>query len=81
MTRCGSCTSSTRSPSPAAPSSRLVEEVEALADRFDQRVVRLYARDELQPRWSGAGIPVVGLGLSGRHAGRTWPWAAVALAP
>jgi glycosyltransferase involved in cell wall biosynthesis len=54
---------------------RLVEEVEAIVDRFDQRVVRLYARDELQPRLERAGIPVVSLGMSGRHAGRTWPLA------
>ena len=58
---------------------RLVEEVEAIADRFDQRVVRLYARDELQPRLERAGIPVVNLGMTGRHAGRTWPWAVLRL--
>jgi glycosyltransferase involved in cell wall biosynthesis len=54
---------------------RLVEEAEAIADRFEQRVVRLYARDELQARLERAGIPVVALGMTGRHAGRTWPLA------
>ncbi len=54
---------------------RLVEEVEAIADRFDQRVVRLFPRNELQPRLERAGISVVALGMSGRHAGRTWPLA------
>jgi glycosyltransferase involved in cell wall biosynthesis len=55
---------------------RLVEEVLALAERFDQRVVRLYERDELQARLEDAGIPVVALGLRARHAGRTWAFAA-----
>jgi glycosyltransferase involved in cell wall biosynthesis len=55
---------------------RLVEEVLALAERFDQRVVRLYERDELQARLEDAGIPVIGLGLRARHAGRTWAFAA-----
>ncbi len=58
---------------------RLVEEVLALAPRFDQRVVRLYERDQLQGRLEKAGIPVVAIGLSGRWAGRTWPWAAARL--
>jgi glycosyltransferase involved in cell wall biosynthesis len=55
---------------------RLVEEVLALADRFDQRVVRLYERDDLQGRLEGAGIPVIALGFRGRRAGRTWALAA-----
>jgi len=58
---------------------RLVEEAEAIADRFDQRVVRLYGRDELQPRLEQAGIPVIALGMTGRHAGRTWPVAVLRL--
>jgi glycosyltransferase involved in cell wall biosynthesis len=58
---------------------RLVEEVEAIADRFEQRVVRLYARDDLQPRLERAGIPVITLGMTGRHAGRTWPVAVLRL--
>ena len=55
---------------------RLVEEVLAMAERFDQRVVRLYERDDLQGRLEEAGIPVIGLGLQARHAGRTWAFAA-----
>ena len=59
---------------------RLVEEVVAMSHRFaDQRVVRLFERDELQDRLERAGIPVTALGLSGRRAGRTWPWAAARL--
>jgi glycosyltransferase involved in cell wall biosynthesis len=59
---------------------RLVEEVVAMGHRFDhQRVVRLFERDELQGRLERAGIPVTALGLSGRRAGRTWPWAAARL--
>ena len=59
---------------------RLVEEVVAMRHRFDdQRVVRLFERDELQGRLERAGIPVSALGLSGRRAGRTWPWAAARL--
>ncbi len=55
---------------------RLVEEVLAMADRFDQRVVRLYERDDLQGRLEDAGIPVIALGFRSRHAGRTWALAA-----
>jgi glycosyltransferase involved in cell wall biosynthesis len=57
---------------------RLVDEIEALADRrgIDQAVVRLYARDALQPRLEAAGVPVLALGFDARHAGRTWPLAA-----
>ena len=57
---------------------RLVDEIEALAARggLDQTVVRLYARDALQPRLAAAGVPVVALGYDARHAGRTWPLAA-----
>ena len=55
---------------------RLVEEIEALADRFDQHVVRLYERDDLQRRLEGSGVPVTALGFSARQAGRTWPVAA-----
>ena len=41
---------------------RLVEEVVAMSDRFaDQRVVRLFERDELQDRLERAGIPVTAL--------------------
>ena len=58
---------------------RLVDEVVALADRHPgtrQAVVRLYARDALQPRLEAAGVPVVALGLDARRAARTWPLAA-----
>ncbi len=55
---------------------RLVEEAIALGSRFDQRVVRLFERDHLQPLLEAAGIPVVELGLQSRHAGRTWLLAA-----
>ena len=41
--------------------------------------MRLFERDELQDRLERAGIPVTALGLSGRRAGRTWPWAAARL--
>jgi glycosyltransferase involved in cell wall biosynthesis len=57
---------------------RLVDEIEALAARggIDQTVVRLYARDALQPRLEAAGVPVVALGFDAARAGRTWPLAA-----
>ena len=55
---------------------RLVEEIEALVDRFDQHVVRLYERDDLQRRVERSGVPVTALGFSARQAGRTWPVAA-----
>ena len=58
---------------------RLVDEVVALADRHPgtrQAVVRLYARDALQPRLEAAGVPVLALGLDARRAARTWPLAA-----
>jgi glycosyltransferase involved in cell wall biosynthesis len=55
---------------------RLVEEIEALADRFDHHVVRLYERDDLQPRLERSGVPVTALGFSAHQAGRTWPLAA-----
>ena len=58
---------------------RLVDEVIALAALgrgIEQRVVRLYERDDLDGRLTAAGIPVVPLGFAARHAGRTWPLAA-----
>jgi glycosyltransferase involved in cell wall biosynthesis len=58
---------------------RLVDEVVALDERFEQVVVRLYERDYLEARLTELGIPVLALGLQGRHAARTWPWAAVQL--
>jgi glycosyltransferase involved in cell wall biosynthesis len=58
---------------------RLVDEVIALDERFEQVVVRLYERDFLDARLTELGIPVLGLGLQGRHAARTWPWAALKL--
>lgn len=59
---------------------RLVDEVIALADRFDQTVVRLFERDFLQARLDDAGIPVVALGFAASGAARTWPLAARRLA-
>ena len=58
---------------------RLVDEVVALDERFEQVVVRLYERDFLDARLTELGIPVLALGLQGRHAARTWPWAALKL--
>jgi glycosyltransferase involved in cell wall biosynthesis len=55
---------------------RLVDEILALTGRFDQRLVRLYERDYLQPRLEAAGVPVVALGFKGSRAGRSWPLAA-----
>jgi glycosyltransferase involved in cell wall biosynthesis len=55
---------------------RLVDEVVAIGDRFDQRVVRLFGRDDLQARVEAAGIPVSGLGFEAARAARTWPLAA-----
>jgi len=52
---------------------RLVDEVIALDDRFDQTVVRLFERDFLEARLTAAGIPVVALGFLAGRAGRTWP--------
>ncbi len=52
---------------------RLVDEVIALDDRFDQTVVRLFERDFLETRLTAAGIPVVALGFLAGRAGRTWP--------
>ncbi|HEX6568054.1 MAG TPA: glycosyltransferase, partial [Acidimicrobiales bacterium] len=52
---------------------RLVDEVVALGDRFDQTVVRLFERDFLDDRLGAAGVPVVALGFTARRAGRTWP--------
>jgi glycosyltransferase involved in cell wall biosynthesis len=59
---------------------RLVDEVIALSDRFDQTVVRIFERDFLESRLADAGIPVVALGFSSGSAGWTWPLAASHLA-
>jgi glycosyltransferase involved in cell wall biosynthesis len=58
---------------------RLVDEVVALDERFEQVVVRLYERDFLDTRLTELGIPVLALGLRAGRAGQTWPWAAVKL--
>jgi len=60
---------------------RLVDEVVALGGRFDQVVVRLFERDELEPRLAEAGVPVVALGHRAARAGRTWPRIARRLVP
>lgn len=52
---------------------RLVDEVIALTDRFDQTVVRLFERDFLDRRLVAAGVPVVPLGFTAARAGRSWP--------
>jgi glycosyltransferase involved in cell wall biosynthesis len=54
---------------------RLVDEVVALADRFDQVVVRLFEQDALDGRLAAAGIEVVPLGFRAGRAARTWPLA------
>jgi glycosyltransferase involved in cell wall biosynthesis len=59
---------------------RLVDEVIALDERFDQTVVRLFERDFLEARLTAAGIPVVALGYRAGQAGRTWPVVARRLA-
>ena len=59
---------------------RLVDEVVALEDRFEQTVVRLFERDFLEARLTAAGIPVVALGYQACRAGRTWPLVALRLA-
>lgn len=59
---------------------RLVDEVLALDDRFEQTVVRLFERDFLEARLTAAGIPVVALGYRAGRAGRTWPMVARRLA-
>lgn len=58
---------------------RLVDEVIALDERFEQVVVRLYESDFLDARLTELGIPVLALGLRGGRAGQTWPWAALKL--
>lgn len=55
---------------------RMVEEVIAMGQRFEQRLVRLYERDFLQDRLEAAGIGVVALGFDAGRAARTWPLAA-----
>jgi glycosyltransferase involved in cell wall biosynthesis len=55
---------------------RLVDEVLALAERFDQRLVRLFERDFFDVRLAEAGVPVVALGFKAAGAGRWWPAAA-----
>jgi glycosyltransferase involved in cell wall biosynthesis len=58
---------------------RLVEEATAIGDRFDQRLVRLFERDELQAGLEEAGVPVVALGYEAARAARTWALAARSL--
>jgi glycosyltransferase involved in cell wall biosynthesis len=55
---------------------RMVEEAIAMADRFDQRLVRLFARNDLEPDLEAAGITVTTLGFDATRAARTWPLAA-----
>jgi glycosyltransferase involved in cell wall biosynthesis len=51
---------------------RLVDEVVTMAERFDQRVVRLFERDDLAARVEAAGVPVAALGYRAASAARTW---------
>ena len=73
-----SCTSSTRSPRPAARNGAWSRRSWRSSDRFDQRVVRLFERDDLQDRLERAGIPV-DRARTERPAGR--PDVAVGRAP
>lgn len=59
---------------------RLVDEVIALADRFDQTVVRIFEADFLEAQLIRAGVPVLALGFTAGSAGWTWPLAANHLA-
>lgn len=52
---------------------RLVDEVLALAGRYDHRVVRLFERDFFDVQLAEAGVPVTALGFNASAAGRTWP--------
>lgn len=58
---------------------RLVDEVQALDERFEQVVVRLYERDFLDTRLTEVGIPVIALGFRAGRAGWSWPVAALRL--
>lgn len=58
---------------------RLVDEVLALDERFEQVVVRLYENDLLERRLTDVGIPVVPLGFRAGRAGWSWPVAALQL--
>ena len=58
---------------------RLVDEVQALDERFEQVVVRLYERDFLDARLTEVGIPVLSLGFRAGRAGWSWPLAALQL--
>jgi glycosyltransferase involved in cell wall biosynthesis len=58
---------------------RMVDEAVAMTDRFDQRLVRLFERDELQGRVEDEGIPVIALGYEAARAARTWALAARSL--
>lgn len=52
---------------------RLVDEVLALQDRFEQTVIRLFAADTLESRLRQAGIPVIAMGFRSDRAGWSWP--------
>jgi glycosyltransferase involved in cell wall biosynthesis len=58
---------------------RLADEVIALDERFEQVLVRVYERDDLDRKLTELAIPVLTLDLQGRKAAQTWPWAAVKL--
>jgi glycosyltransferase involved in cell wall biosynthesis len=56
---------------------RLVDEVIALDERFEQVVVRLFERGDLDARLTELGIPVLPQGFKGGHGGQNWPFAAL----
>jgi glycosyltransferase involved in cell wall biosynthesis len=51
----------------------LVREITRFSPDTEQKVVRLFEKDHLDPQLTAAGIEVIGLGLRGRRAGWTWP--------
>jgi glycosyltransferase involved in cell wall biosynthesis len=56
---------------------RLVDEIVALDDRFDQVLVRLFERGDLDARLTELGLPVLPMGFKGGHGGQNWPFAAI----
>jgi glycosyltransferase involved in cell wall biosynthesis len=59
----------------------LVREITRFSPRIEQRVVRLYERDELEPLLADAAIDVTALGLAAATGSRTFPKAAMRLRP
>lgn len=59
----------------------LVREISRFSPSVEQRVVRLFERDELEPELTAAGIQVVPLGFRAGSGSRTFPFAAMKLLP